>query len=35
VLGLKQVEIENLEQDLRHRNEDQRLAPPAQDAPAR
>lgn len=29
-LGLKQVEIENLEQDLRHRNEDQRLAPPSQ-----
>ncbi|MEX2480354.1 MAG: hypothetical protein WD928_05770 [Gammaproteobacteria bacterium] len=25
VLGLKQVEIENIEQDLRHRNEDQRL----------
>lgn len=25
LLGLKQVEIENIEQDLRHRNEDQRL----------
>lgn len=25
VLGLKQVDIENIEQDLRHRNEDQRL----------
>ncbi len=33
-LGLKQVEIENLEQDLRHRNEAQRLAPPVQEPPA-
>lgn len=33
-LGLKQVEIGNLEQDLPHRNEDQRLAPPPQEPPA-
>jgi chromosome segregation ATPase len=31
LLGLKQVEIENQEQDLRQRNEDQRLAPVASD----